>query len=195
MTSFWRMRKGCSREGAAIMSELEHLVSKAQAAAAQGGLGQLSTGEALAVALLLNRPDWLAEMDYTIAEALKRIGPDWVALIPAAASALEHTNCVLREAAQASREDAVVTSYASAEVVDVAADLVTYGDAPGYRDVQLTFDIQRHGANAKHRINLRLSAEDGAAVAQHIQDAHRRAWAGAGPIDVQRGEIRPRWID
>ncbi|MFT3761992.1 MAG: hypothetical protein QM761_05125 [Pseudoxanthomonas sp.] len=30
----------------------------------------LSTGEKLAVALVLKRPDWLASMDYTMAEAI-----------------------------------------------------------------------------------------------------------------------------
>jgi hypothetical protein len=30
---------------------------------AAGGLGALSTGEALAAALVLNRPDWLASMN------------------------------------------------------------------------------------------------------------------------------------
>lgn len=177
------------------MSELEHLVSKAQAAA-QGGFGVLSTGEKLAVALILNRSDWLADMDYTIADAMNRVGPDWVSLIPAAARVLERTNVVLHEAAQAAREEAVVASYASDRgVVDVATELVTCGDAPGYRDVSLTFDIQRHGAAAKHRMCLRLSPKDSATVAQHIREVHRRAWDGSDPIDVQPGERRPRWID
>lgn len=176
------------------MSELEHLTSKAQAAA-QGGFDVLSTGEKLAVALVLNRSDWLAEMDYTIAEAMDRVGPDWLALIPAAAKALANTNRVLREAAQVARDEAAVASYRSDDVVDVAAELVTYGNAPGYRDVSLTFDIQRHGSPAKHRVCFRLSAQDGATVAQHIRDCHRLAWSGHDPIDVQPGERRPRWID
>ena len=41
-----------------------------------------STGERLAVALVLNRADWLASMGYTIGEALTRVGPDWVELVP-----------------------------------------------------------------------------------------------------------------
>lgn len=177
------------------MSELEHVVSKALEAA-RGGFDVLSTGEKLAAALVLNRPDWLAKMDYTIAEAMTRIGSDWVALIPAAAKALESTNLVLREVAQVAREEAAVASYAGDDVVDVSAELVTCGNAPGYRDVSLTFDIQRQeGAAAKHRMRLRLSSADGATVAQHIRDVHRRAWDGSDPIDVQPGERRPRWID
>ncbi len=41
-----------------------------------------STGEKIAVALVLNRADWLAEYDYTIAEAIERAGQEWVAAIP-----------------------------------------------------------------------------------------------------------------
>jgi len=47
-----------------------------------------STGERVAVALVLNRADWLAEMDYTIAEAIERSGAEWVALIPRVAREL-----------------------------------------------------------------------------------------------------------
>ena len=34
-----------------------------------------STGEKVAVALVLKRPDWLASMDYTLAKAIDRIDP------------------------------------------------------------------------------------------------------------------------
>jgi hypothetical protein len=47
-----------------------------------------STGERVAVALVLNRADWLSEMDYTIAEAIERSGAEWVALIPQVAREL-----------------------------------------------------------------------------------------------------------
>ncbi|CEE29619.1 conserved hypothetical protein [Xanthomonas citri pv. citri] len=36
----------------------------------------MSTGEALTAALVLNRHDWLAELGYTIAQALDRIDSD-----------------------------------------------------------------------------------------------------------------------
>ncbi|WP_096807590.1 hypothetical protein, partial [Xanthomonas citri] len=45
-------------------------------AARLGEPGPLSTGEALTAALVLNRHDWLAEMGYTIAQALDRIDSD-----------------------------------------------------------------------------------------------------------------------
>jgi hypothetical protein len=35
----------------------------------------MSTGEALAVALLLNRHDWLSEMGFTMVGAFDRLGP------------------------------------------------------------------------------------------------------------------------
>lgn len=49
----------------------------------------MSTGEKVAVALVLNRADWLADMNYTIAEAIDRAGSEWVALIPSVARKLE----------------------------------------------------------------------------------------------------------
>ncbi|MCT2581154.1 MAG: hypothetical protein E5X23_08320 [Mesorhizobium sp.] len=50
---------------------LQHIIAKARDAK-HGGFGVLSTGEKLAAALVLNRPDWLAEMNYTLAEARHR---------------------------------------------------------------------------------------------------------------------------
>jgi hypothetical protein len=47
-----------------------------------------STGERVAVALVLSRADWLAEIDYSIAEALERTGPEWGAIIPQVARQL-----------------------------------------------------------------------------------------------------------
>lgn len=47
-----------------------------------------STGEKVAVALVLNRADWLAEIQYTLAEAIERSGPDWVSVIPQVARQL-----------------------------------------------------------------------------------------------------------
>jgi hypothetical protein len=57
---------------------LQRTIEVARTAARMGGAGPLSTGEALTAALVLNRADWLAEMDYTIAEALDRIDSDTV---------------------------------------------------------------------------------------------------------------------
>lgn len=70
------------------MSELDHIIRKCRHAR-DGGFNVLSTGEKLTAALVLNRPDWLAEMNYTLAEAIERVGSEWVSLIPEAARALE----------------------------------------------------------------------------------------------------------
>jgi hypothetical protein len=62
----------------------EHLLHKARDAKRGGhdAWAVQSTGEKVAVALVLNRSEWLAEYGYTIAEAIDRAGPDWVEMIP-----------------------------------------------------------------------------------------------------------------
>jgi hypothetical protein len=67
-----------------------HLLRKAREAHLGGrdAWRVMSTGEKVAVALVLNRPEWLSEFDYTIAEAIDRAGAEWVSLIPRVASEL-----------------------------------------------------------------------------------------------------------
>ena len=67
-----------------------HLLSKAMSAKCGGHAAWAvqSTGEKVAVALVLNRADWLAEFNYTIAEAIDRAGQEWVAMIPLVARQL-----------------------------------------------------------------------------------------------------------
>jgi hypothetical protein len=62
----------------------EHLFRKARDAKRGGrdAWAVQSTGEKVAVALVLNRADWLATSGYTIAEAIERAGQEWVAVIP-----------------------------------------------------------------------------------------------------------------
>ena len=62
----------------------EHLLHKVRDAKRGGhdAWAVQSTGEKLAVALVLNRPDWLTEYGYTIAEAIDRSGQEWVSVIP-----------------------------------------------------------------------------------------------------------------
>ena len=68
----------------------EHLLRKAQDAKRGGHEAWTvqSTGEKVAVALVLNRPDWLANYGYTIAEAIDRTGREWIDLIPQVARQL-----------------------------------------------------------------------------------------------------------
>ncbi len=70
--------------------ELTHLLGKARDAkhGGQDAWAVLSTGETIAVALVLNRSDWLALIDYTLAEAIDRTGPEWLALVPVVARTL-----------------------------------------------------------------------------------------------------------
>lgn len=67
---------------------LANLITKCRQAHL-GQLAALSHGEQLAVALTLNRADWLAEADTTMAEAIDRVGANWLAVIPRAARVLE----------------------------------------------------------------------------------------------------------
>jgi hypothetical protein len=62
----------------------EHLLRKSRDAQRGGheAWAVQSTGEKVAVALVLNRADWLAEMQFTLAEAIERSGEDWVSVIP-----------------------------------------------------------------------------------------------------------------
>ena len=71
-----------------------HLMGKARDAKSGGrdSWSVQSTGERVAVALVLNRADWLAEMHYTLAEAIDRAGPEWVALLLEVQRALDEEN-------------------------------------------------------------------------------------------------------
>lgn len=63
---------------------LNQILDKSRTARA-GSFNVLSTGEKLAAALVLNRADWLEKMDYTMAQAIERVGADWLARVPEAA--------------------------------------------------------------------------------------------------------------
>jgi hypothetical protein len=67
-----------------VNGRYNHLLNKARDAmrGSHDAWRVQSTGEKVAVALVLNRADWLAECDYTIAEAIERAGQEWVAVIP-----------------------------------------------------------------------------------------------------------------
>jgi hypothetical protein len=71
-------------------AEYEHLLRKARDAKRGGhnAWAVQSTGEKVAVALALNRADWLAEADYTIPEAMERSGSECVLIIPLVARQL-----------------------------------------------------------------------------------------------------------
>ena len=72
------------------MTEYNHLLRKARDAAKGGrdAWAVQSTGERVAVALVLNRADWLAGMGYTLAEAIERTGAQWLEMLPQVARAV-----------------------------------------------------------------------------------------------------------
>lgn len=174
------------------MGDLEHMVDKARAAA-NGSFDVLSTGEKLAAALIMNRSDWLADMGYSIPEAIGRLEPEWLALIPAAAKLLAETKSVLRKAEMAAKDEASLAAIGDGEV-DVTASLVTYGSAPGYRSAMFTFDIQRIGGGRVRRLCLRIDAKDSETMVRHLIEVHQWAWKRGMPLDVKPGEPRPYWL-
>lgn len=72
-------------------AEFKHLLRKSRDAKRGGkpAWGVQSTGERVAVALVLNRADWLADIGYTLAEAIDRTGPEWIRLVPLVERALK----------------------------------------------------------------------------------------------------------
>jgi len=65
-------------------SEFRHLYRKA-IDALSGGLkvwNCFTVQEQCAVAIVLNRADWLDLIGYTLVEAIERAGPVWVSLMP-----------------------------------------------------------------------------------------------------------------
>ena len=53
-----------------------HILACARTAKKYRGPGPLSTGEALAAAIVLNKPAWIKAMGYTLAEAIHRADDD-----------------------------------------------------------------------------------------------------------------------
>ncbi|RKE23740.1 hypothetical protein B0G76_8420 [Paraburkholderia sp. BL23I1N1] len=184
-------------------STLAQILGKARDAAAAGEPGGMSTGEALAVALVLNRPDWLAAMNFTIAEAIERIGPEWAQLVPAAARQFtrdsEEAAYAAVEKARNAKLEQFTTQQATDEDMEFAARIVTCGDAPGYRDVYLTLDLEPIDESPKPPTRARISfgPEDGEKVVRYIKNVHRFAWdrSAGRPIDAASDEQRPDWID
>ena len=65
-------------------AEFNHLLRKSRDAKRGGrdAWAVQSTGEKVAVALVLNRADWLKSIRYTLAEAIDRTGQEWLGLVP-----------------------------------------------------------------------------------------------------------------
>jgi hypothetical protein len=182
-------------------ADLAHILAKTRAAAERGGPGPLSTGEALMAALVLNRPDWLIAMEYTIADAIERVGPEWARLIPAAAKQFKQESDAAEYRAAILAHEARLTKFTARqqsedETIDFSTKFVRSGSAPGYRDVHLTFDLVPMGDGPKPtiRATLFVRPEDAETVVIDITDVHRFAWRKGPPIDAKPDEQRPQWI-
>lgn len=184
-------------------STLEHVVSVCRSAALMGELGPLSTGERLASALVLNRADWLAEVGYTIVEALERIGRDWRECLTAArkvlaadAAAAAAVKDALAKAAVRPQSTQAPPSTERPVTLDYEATLITCGSAGGYRDAWLVCELREVGrSESGFRAELRLRPVDAEPIVRHLVDVHQLAWRDGGPLDKQPGERRPSWID
>jgi hypothetical protein len=182
--------------------EYKHALAKVLDAAAAGEEGPrpLSTGEALMAALALNRPDWLARMGYTMVEAIERIGQEWMALLPRIAREVAQHQAAGEQAKRLASQALALTQAGAAggaagEPIDCEATLVTCGDAPGYRDAMLAFDLQPLNSQRTLRVEMRLRPQDGERIVRHLHAVHAQAWNGHEPLDVQPGERRPHWVD
>lgn len=177
--------------------QLEQIVMKTRQAIADGGTGVLSTGEALAAALVLNRSDWLASIGYTIPEAIDRIGPEWAGLLPEAARIVNATTYALAAVQEQERNESAVASLGDphAGEIDVNAKLVTYGDAPGYRDANFVLDVTPLQSSNTVRLNILLKAADTETMCRHLLEVHRFAWRNEKPIDIEPNERKPAWIE
>ncbi|KAF1702850.1 hypothetical protein [Pseudoxanthomonas kaohsiungensis] len=180
-------------------SILQQIIDKSRQATA-GGAAAISHGELIAAALALDRPEWLADMGLTLADAIDRLGPDWLAQIPAAARQLQSEQRQVSQMLDRASNAAAAEALLDAPEVELAGELVTYGHAPGYRDVDLVFNVRRltsGGRQRPTRLMLRLRPADGEPVARHVRDVHRSAWGRPGelPLDASADEGRPLWID
>lgn len=77
------------------ISPYTHLLSKTFEALQGKQCWELQTElDKVATAIVLNRSDWLGEIDYTLVEATSRIGPEWMALLPRVAQAVMSVHMV-----------------------------------------------------------------------------------------------------
>lgn len=185
--------------------DYNHLIAKVRTAA-NGGINVLSSGEALAAALVLNRHDWLTNMGYTIAEAIDRITDEVSpSLLRKAERQIREEMGAAAEAADAQRQVAAMAEIRAMDTsesnagVDLQARFVTFWESPGYRDVVLVFEVtpevEAEGTQPT-RINIRLQAATTETILLILQKIHCNAWGGPRnrPLDAEPNESRPSWL-
>ena len=73
------------------------------------------------------------------------------------------------------------------------AKVMTIGNAPGYRDMELTVEIVENGK--PRRIKLCFNAEDSTYIVRELLRAQALAWHSHIPLDAEPHEkTRPRWV-
>lgn len=138
-----------------------------------------------------------------IAEAIDRIGAEWANLVPTVACEFDRdaqeAAYATAERARSAKLDQLAGQQRRDGELDFSAKLITYGDAPGNRDVSLTLDLEPIDSDRGPTIRacIRLNAKDGEEVAGHVKHVHEFAWnrSGGRPLDAQPNEQRPCWIE
>ena len=178
------------------MTDLKQVISVARRAGARG-IETLSQGEALTAALVLNRPDRLSGISYTLAEAIERVGMEWLMLIEKASRQLAGEAVQAAEQPVIERAEAMLACPDAAEEPAFDTTLVTFAHAPGYRDVLLTFDMVPTGSRRRQRAQIRIRTDDAEPIVGHLRSVHRNAWRdpASRPLDAKPDEPRPTWID
>lgn len=73
--------------------------------------------------------------------------------------------------------------------------LVTWGFAPGYRDISMTVALN-DGSQNKRQIELHFDTAQAAEILRALWEVHECAWRLAdGPIDKQPHELRPDFVN
>lgn len=159
--------------------DLARIIGCAQEAS-WGGISALSTGEALAAALVLDRADWIDRLGFTLAQAIARIEPDWLALLPVAAQLLEQD--LNYRAAPPSQEPQAASP---GEPVHLDARLLSCGYASGCSETLLTFDLWPHGAapDLPLRIRIHVQPGDSERIMSHMSGAQPVADGASWPGD------------
>lgn len=79
------------------------------------------------------------------------------------------------------------------EPTRMQAKLVTYGNAPGYRDASITVEVVDGGK--RRQLELVLSAEATETLCREFLRYHSLAWHRDTPLDAKPHEQkRPAWV-
>lgn len=73
------------------------------------------------------------------------------------------------------------------------AKVITIGNAPGYRDMELTVEVVEN--DRPHRMRLCFNADDSTYIVREFLRAQSLAWNNHVPLDAEAHEkTRPLWM-